>query len=272
MNKKEFQIIEEISELVKKFRIEDQKSYYDRIFNLLKRIIDFKYAAIFLLDEDKEEIVLTAQYGKAVDLIKLVKFEFGKGFSAWVAKKRKPIFLNNLKPRKNDENPIRSFISMPILLENHLIGVMNFGHEKSNAFEKKIRTELEIVTSLLAGLFYRNKNEKKLSEQNQHIKKVNQKLQETQKKLISMEKKATLSAIAVKMNHEINNPLMIISGNLQLLKNQTKDSRASDRIETILEQLDRISRVVQKLRELEEPLLEEYLEGDSEKMIKFTDE
>ena len=89
-------------------------------------------------------------------------------------------------------------------------------------------------------------------------------LKQTQDELIRKRRLAAIGEIVASVNHEINNPLMIISGNAQFLdltieKGNIEDSR--QRIRTIIEETERISRVTKKLRQIRNPIVEDYTPG-----------
>ncbi len=267
-HKEDQDILLDLVELIQHFEYERREEIYDKIFDMLNQLMPHKYATIFLLNPDEKKIQLVAQRGKAIDLIRLVEFEFGRGFSAWIAKERKTVYLNNLhKEMLYHSKTLRSFLSMPLLLENDLVGVINFGDEEADAFDPAVFPRLKVLTSLLAGLLSRNRLIEQLKEQNRRILEMNRKLEEAREKLLMAERKAAISATVVSLNHEINNPLMVITGNLDLLKRQISDDGQQQRIGIINQQLARITDLMKKLHEIEEPLLEDYLEGESDKMI-----
>ncbi len=263
-------ILLDLIELIQHFEYERREEIYEKIFDMLNQLMPHKYATIFLLDPDAKKIQLVAQRGKAIDLIRLVEFEFGRGFSAWIAKERKTVYLNNLhKEKLYQSNTMRTFLSMPLLLENDLVGVINFGADEADAFDQGIFPRLKILTSLLAGLLSRNRLIDQLRAQNHRIMEMNRQLKDTREKLLEAERKAAISATVVSLNHEINNPLMIISGNLDLLRREACDARQKAKLDIIDKQLDRITFLMKKLHKIEQPLLVDYLEGESDKMITF---
>ncbi len=261
-------ILLDLVELVQHFEFERREEIYEKIFEMLNQVMPHQYATIFLLDSEERKIHLVAQKGKAIDLIKLVEFEFGRGFSAWVAKERRMVYLNNLhKEKLFQPNTLRTFLSMPLLLENDLVGVINFGDDKIDAFAPETFPRLKVLTSLLAGLISRNRMIEQLKKQNHKIMEMNSQLRETRKQLLLAERKAAISATVVSLNHEINNPLMIISGNLDLLKRTACDEAQKRKFEIVEQQLVRITGLMKKLHRIEEPLLVDYLEGEPDQMI-----
>ena len=95
-------------------------------------------------------------------------------------------------------------------------------------------------------------------------------LRNKQEELIKSKRLAAIGEVVASVNHEINNPLMIISGNAQFLEMSMEGYPAEmkERVSTILEETDRISRVTRKLREIKNPVTEDYT-ASGEQMINL---
>lgn len=263
---KDIEIIARASELLSTFSYEQREERYDRLFDLLQDVLPYKDAAIFLLDDQRKRIELEASRGQPVDLVRLVEFELGKGFSAWVAGERRIVLLNDLQGRQ--AGAMRSFLSVPLMVGDELVGVMNFGHSERDAFNLQQAGRAQAVASLLAGILAKHLLISKLQRRNEKIQRMNAELQETQARLLAAEKRAAVSATVVSLNHEINNPLQIISGNLQLALVEELPQEAREKLEIVDGQLRRVAKVLKKLREIESPKLREYIDGDDEKMLE----
>ncbi|RKY62835.1 MAG: hypothetical protein DRP95_00530 [Candidatus Latescibacterota bacterium] len=89
-----------------------------------------------------------------------------------------------------------------------------------------------------------------------------------ERELIQAERKAAILQTAIAVNHEINNPLGVILGNAELLLSQLKDADEDvvRKLKIIEEQCIRIKQITQKLANLTDPVLTEYLKG-REKML-----
>jgi GAF domain-containing protein len=256
-------------ELLQEFDNDQRDKFYQRIFELLREAIPYQYAALFLYDSAKGRLQLTSHIGRAVDLVEFVSFEMGRGMSAWVAKERKPILLNDLHAFSRRKYDIRSFLSLPMLSGGELVGVLNFGHEHTGMFPEEVAPRGMAIASLLAEVIAKNRLIRRLSAQNQHMEQMNRELRDAQTHLVKTEKKAVVSATIVSLNHEINNPLMIILGNLGLLAAKTSDPETGRRLRVIGEQAERIAATLRKVRTLEEPLLEHYLDDDDTPMLSL---
>ncbi len=95
-------------------------------------------------------------------------------------------------------------------------------------------------------------------------------LKNTQEELVRSKRLAAIGEVVASVNHEINNPLMIISGNAQFLQMMMAKfpQEMRERVTTILEETERISRVTRKLREIKNPVVEDYT-SSGEQMINL---
>jgi signal transduction histidine kinase len=91
-------------------------------------------------------------------------------------------------------------------------------------------------------------------------------LRSKQEELIKSKRLAAIGEVVASVNHEINNPLMIISGNAQFLEMSMEgypdDMR--ERVKTIIEETGRISEITRKLREIRNPVAQDYLSGSGQ--------
>ncbi len=95
-------------------------------------------------------------------------------------------------------------------------------------------------------------------------------LKNAQDELVQKRRLAAIGEIVASVNHEINNPLMIISGNAQFLEMtmQGYPAEMRERIKAILDETERISHVTKKLRDIKNPVVEDYT-SSGEQMINL---
>ena len=87
--------------------------------------------------------------------------------------------------------------------------------------------------------------EKKILEQkNQELQKRNQNLKKAQKKIRKLEQKNTIYAMAVTANHELNQPLSVVSGNIEMALIKLDKDRH------LKKYLDKSAAAVQKMKEI----------------------
>ena len=82
-----------------------------------------------------------------------------------------------------------------------------------------------------------------------------------EREVVRMEKLATVGQMVVTINHEINNPLLIISTNAQAMRlmNRDLDEKTTKKLQKIEEQVKRISAVTERLRTMDEVASEDYI-------------
>lgn len=136
----------------------------------------------------------------------------------------------------------------------------------------RVRTHLQLKRSSDMIKKYNEQLEKanrELLEKNQLI--LNQKeeleislqrIQESQKELVEMEKKNAIMAMAITTNHELNQPLTVIQGYLELLKQSLPNAAMSEMQRKYLSRIDisykRIIEIMEKFRNSPAAQLEEY--------------
>ncbi len=93
-----------------------------------------------------------------------------------------------------------------------------------------------------------------------------------QKKLLESERLAAYTQTVITLNHEINNPLTTVMGNVYLLEKDTegiKDDKLKQRLSVIQENCQRIQQVIKKLERINELKTVSYL--GSTKMVDLGD-
>ena len=95
----------------------------------------------------------------------------------------------------------------------------------------------------------------------------------TQEKVLKLEKRNSVMAMAVTANHELNQPLMVISGNIEMLimtSNEDFLKTQQKRINRINESIQKMTQILTKYKETKGFWLDAYTE--STEMVKFEDE
>ena len=123
----------------------------------LKQEADFESGSLFLIDPGSQRLKEVARVGDGIDFISAVKFPMGCGLSAWVAQKGKLIYLPDIhRGSRQGENPVRSYLSIPLEINNKVVGVLNLGHIEPYAFEEKIEPIKSLCRELVAKLHNRS--------------------------------------------------------------------------------------------------------------------
>lgn len=120
-----------------------------------------------------------------------------------------------------------------------------------------LQKHFEAITSAAGSAIERILLQKDLNSQAIKLAETSRKMEENQRQLFSSHRLATVGRLAAGAAHEINNPLTIVSLNLQILKrmiNKLENSEAlAERLDIVSSQENRISQVIQNLMGFAKP-------------------
>ncbi len=150
----ELEVLYEITRLTQTW--DEREKLFERLLDLVRQAIPFENGTLFLVNRDEKQLTVAARRGDIVDLIGGVKFDFGFGFSSWVAKQQKPILLSELhRGRRPDGPAVGSFLSVPLIVQGELIGVLNLSHSRTKAFSEDHLRMAILVAGQAAGAIQR---------------------------------------------------------------------------------------------------------------------
>jgi len=122
----------------------------------LQRAVPFENATLFVLDRDSGNLAEAATLGEPIDLIGHVRFARGTGFSSWVAQSKKPVLLNDLHREGGSEAPtVRSFLSVPVMVQGDLVGVVNLSHSRPGAFDEESASRVALMMLPVSAMVIR---------------------------------------------------------------------------------------------------------------------
>jgi len=162
----------------------------------------------------------------------------------------KTLFTNTLVKQKSLKNQENRLIcndgSMIWVLSNGLSIVDDMGNPCGfRGVNLDITARKEAVAALNAT--------------NQELNMAYRSLQKTQQEMIALEQKNAVLATIVTANHEINQPLTIAIGNLELLQNKLKNNPHQKLIDKVQNALKRIDAILTKLRRIDKIKMTSYL-------------
>jgi DNA-binding response OmpR family regulator len=132
---------------------------------------------------------------------------------------------------------------------------------------KEYNRQLEIANKELS-----EKN-RKISEQKKELEESYRKLKHSQQELVELEKRNAIMAMAVTTNHELNQPLTVMQGYMELLKNSFEPSELSEKQRKFLERIEtsskRMNGILEKFRKSPSAQLQDYVKD--KKMVVFDD-
>jgi signal transduction protein with GAF and PtsI domain len=199
---------------------------FEIILKLVGEIIDFRSASVFVVSGESGKLEEICTIGHSVDLIDFVEFDMGSGISAWVAKKRRPILLNHLRKSRGGVH-VRSFLSVPIVFGDEIIGVINLAHDDTEAFNEYDAEILGIVSTLFALLSERINHLKCLNAATNEIDSLKEQLRNARFEISREDGVQRGNDASEALGTRLANSLAIIAGNAQFLLMTMKNSSNS---------------------------------------------
>jgi GAF domain-containing protein len=233
----------------------DQKSF-EEILKLANRLIDYRSACLFLVEGDGGRLEEYARVGEQTDLISFVRFSRGEGFSAWVAKQRRPILIKGTgRARSVPDKNIKSFMSVPIFCGQELVGVVNMSHEEAGAFDQADLELLQLISSLLTGAIQRFYLQRKLGDKEGEIQSLERTRGELEAKIRDAGGVEQLSQLISEVERGTAQTLASIAGNTQFLRlalegGEPKLLRSVGEIEKGISELENLN---YRLRSIQKP-------------------
>jgi diguanylate cyclase (GGDEF)-like protein len=150
----ELDVLGELSRLIQ--TTADREKVLERMLDLIAQGVPYENGTLFILSRATGRLAPCVVRGRHVDLIGSVQFDHGFGFSSWVAKEKKPILLNDLRAgSRSGGDEIGSFLSVPMVIQGELIGVLNLAHSANGAFQEEHLRLLTLIASQAAALLQR---------------------------------------------------------------------------------------------------------------------
>lgn len=138
----------------------------EKVRVLATRALDFNLLSIFQFDYWEQKLLPVYIYGDSFSLVDAVNFRLGKGATKWCSTKKRPLIMKNLNRSANSEGFfVNSFLGVPIIINDNVVGVIVLGSFKSNQYETSDRFLVELMapylgTILLKENFQINQEEK----------------------------------------------------------------------------------------------------------------
>ncbi|MFQ6087471.1 MAG: GAF domain-containing protein [Candidatus Methanofastidiosia archaeon] len=129
----------------------DLNEISEKVLDACEKVLDFKMIAIFLIDEETQELYIKAQreYPKDIWNFRLSLKE-GRGITTWVAKNGKPVIVPDIlrDSRYVEGDPrVKSELAVPIKFRGKVLGVLNAESEELDAYDEKDLELLQILAS-----------------------------------------------------------------------------------------------------------------------------
>jgi len=202
----------------------------DAIYNECKRSVDCTLFTIALLDESTNELAFELDVRDDVRLPK-ERMCLGEGLNSWVASHHEPLLIGSVADEKRigvravvDSKPTESWLGVPMIARDRLIGVISVESFKKNAFTNDDMLLLTAIANQAAvaienAHLYKDLEGLTYALEQRVLERTNE-LRETNLRLLAADR--SKNQFLANMSHELRTPLNSIIGFSSVLLENTR--------------------------------------------------
>ncbi|MDH4155868.1 MAG: GAF domain-containing protein [candidate division Zixibacteria bacterium] len=239
---------------------------FELVLQKIRRIVPHDAATLYLLNRRNDKLEEAATVGGRVEPVSFIRMGKGDGLTGWTAENQKPVLISGRSAAGSDrsEGEYATFLSVPLVTRDAVRGVLNLGNVREQAYDQHDVSLMILTADQLAVAVESMSCQSELDDLNAQMAQAQLKLEQAGKSRESLNKMKEVARLAASINHEINNPLSVIIGNVQclLLEKVAANQKALSRLRRIEEAAVRVGQVNRKLIEIHS--LANILVGDNE--------
>lgn len=224
------------------------------VIALLHKNFGYYHVQIYLLDSSSSDLILKRGSGEIGNQLLNSGFRLSRGLGivGHVAETAVPFVTNNV----NDviffySNPLlpntQSELAVPIKLDGKVVGVLDIQHTPPHRLtDGDLQVMTAVADQLSVALQRANLYTDLQTALNQE--------QTIRSQLIQSERLALVGRLLASVSHELNNPLQAIQNALFLLKEENLSNQASQDLDIILSEAERMAALIERLRSAYRPV------------------
>jgi len=202
----------------------------DAIYNECKRSVDCTLFTIALLEESTNELSFELDIRDGIRLPK-ERIHLGEGLNSWVASHHEPLLIGSVADEKRigvkavvDSKPTESWLGVPMIARDRLIGVISVESFKKNAFTNDDMRLLTAIANQAAvaienAHLYKDLEGLTFALEQRVLERTNE-LRETNLRLLAADR--SKNQFLANMSHELRTPLNSIIGFSSVLLENTR--------------------------------------------------
>jgi sigma-B regulation protein RsbU (phosphoserine phosphatase) len=131
----------------------DLETTLRRVAELVRKVIDCEIFAIFLLNEQRQELYPRFQIGYPADVADRMRVKVGSGVTGRAAQLRQPVLVADVAKEDFyiDAIPnVHSELAIPLIVKNRVIGVIDIEARETNYFTEEHKRLLTLIGSRMA--------------------------------------------------------------------------------------------------------------------------
>ena len=237
-------------------RLNPNAPVFDEILTLIQGIIPFDAASLYLYETAHDRYVLKATLSEEVPPPGTLVARDELHPDRWRPTVRRPLLWSfdteevGLERVRSDFSAI---LVVPLCLDTTDIGLLNLASYTTGVLAEKQIKLITVVADQLAVSLERQEYVARIEAQHHTLQKSHEKLRADQARLVAEEKLSAIANLATTINHQINNPLSVIVGNVECLALEETGLtvRSRDRLKRIVEAALQVGEVNRRLLKIQ---------------------
>lgn len=233
------------------------------VWGIARQVIarmDFEDCVVYLYDKENDLLIQKAAHGpknpKNMDIKNPIVIKMGEGIVGSVAKSKKSCMVHDTREDDRylvDDQSRLSELTIPIIYENELLGVIDSEHSKANFYTEQDLKILETIAAVSANkIKHAQANEKLQSYQKNLEEEVASKTKNLQAAVDKLKRSnQDLESFAYAASHDLQEPLRTIISYIQFIKKkeQNLSPASKEYIEFVVDGAKRMKSLLQGLLE-----------------------
>lgn len=212
----------------------DAEQVLSTILERVEVLLDAEASTLMTLDRLKNELVFQIPRGAKAQELRGYRLPVGQGVAGWVAENKRPLRVDEASnDRRHSQSAdqqsgfqTRSLLAVPMLLQDHVTGVLEVINKRHGYFTKDDERLLASV-ALWAAIALEN------ARLYGDLQASMDQLKHAQEQLLRMERLRALGEMAGGVAHDFNNLLTVILAESQLLAGKTTDAEDREALKRI---------------------------------------
>lgn len=223
------------------------------VLNSMKEVFNLESIVFFVAARNKlkQKILL----GKVMNTLPETEWDMNDMKLTWltdIRDSRKPIYITESSKIVYKKYFKENTLLLPLVIKEKFLGLIAAVFK--SASKKLTKSEISLLNAFAEQTSVALENAQLYRD-----------IIQTREELIAQEKKSLLGQIVLSLNHEINNPLSIISMEAQLIQRRMvhKEEKVEKRLANIENNIERIKRILEtiSLLNIEGQISQEYIDG-----------
>ncbi|MHB0913683.1 MAG: ATP-binding protein [Armatimonadota bacterium] len=226
----------------------------DLVLDMAVQVIGADTASIMLKSKGEDDLHIAASRGIPKKVINSTRVKIGESIAGLVAQNGQAVLLNSdelvgeMAKRTLRKHAIVSSVIVPIHINEDVRGVISIAKRRgSDCFTEEDLGVLSTLASQTSLVIQKTELLDNLRDQIEKLAFTVEELRQAQVTLVEAEKLASIGRLAGGVSHEINNPLQVILGRVELMLQSETDPAKLRQLQSVMEHTTRISEIVTNL-------------------------